>query len=358
MGRYRGLRFGNPRGCHNGLIMSPNTFSESDAIVPEPPLVCVYVLTYNGKRFLERCFQTLQTLTDYDNHLLILLDNGSSDGSGDYVRENFPEVEILRVFPNVGYAEGVNKSIEDARRRGAKYIAIMNDDIAILHPRWLGEAISHAERDPSIGIISFVEATSDTHQPIVSESTLTDIDYPNGFVMMFPVELFDRIGMFDGGYFAYCEEDDVGARTHAAGYRLVRLGIPILHFGSGTNQNFKMKSAYLQMRNGIRFCLKNRGPLHALRRAARIVDVACNPWPISFDKLDVSHRRMRNSGNVFLNLLLWLRAVSWNIVRIPQTLRIRAAERRMIHSAQATRKDSAVATDPRIAAARVEQLTY
>ena len=112
------------------------------------------------------------------------------------------------------------------------------------------------------------------------------------------------------------------------------------------------------MRNGIRFCLKNRSPMHALLRAVRILDVACNPWPITFDNQNGAHLRMRNSGNVAVNLLLWLRAVSWNIVRLPQTFRIRAADRRLIRAARAARKDSAVATQPRVDTAPVEQLTY
>lgn len=337
--------------------MSPKTFPESETIPSQLPLVCAYVITYDGKRFLERCFQTLQHLTDYGNYRLVLVDNGSSDGSGDYVQENFPEVEILRVFPNAGYAHGANEAVEDARRRGAKYVVLMNDDIAILHPQWLREAVSHAERDPSIGIIGFVEANSDDGQHAAPESKLTDVDYLESAVMVIPVELFDRIGMFDEVYYVVGDEDDLGARAQAAGYRIVKLGIPIYHLGGGTNQTCSLRTAYLQMRNGIRFCLKNRSPMHALLRAVRIIDVACNPWPVTFDNRDAAHRRMRNSGNVVVNLLLWLRAVSWNIVRIPQTFRIRAAERRLIRATRTTRKDSTVAAQPPANAAPAGQLT-
>jgi GT2 family glycosyltransferase len=298
----------------------------------ELPLVCVCVITYDGKRFLKRCFQTLQQLTDYPNHRVTLIDNGSSDGSADYVRENFSDVEILRISPNTGYAHAANEAIKHAQLQGGEYVAILNDDIVILHSNWLREAIAHAERDPAIGVIGFVEATSDKAQHTSPESKLTEVDYLNGFVMVFPLRVIERIGTFDEGYFAYNEEDDLGARAQAAGFRLVWLNIPIYHLGSGTNQNYKLQSAYLQMRNGIRFCLKNRGHVHALLRALRILDVACNPWPIAFDKSDTAHRRMRNSGNIFVNLLVWLRAVSWNIVRIPQTFSIRSAERRFINA--------------------------
>ena len=64
---------------------------------------------------------------------------------------------------------------------------------------------------------------------------MIDVEYLGSFAMVIPVELFDRIGMFDEVYFVVGDEDDLGARTQAAGYRTVKLGIPISHFGGGTN---------------------------------------------------------------------------------------------------------------------------
>jgi hypothetical protein len=110
------------------------------------------------------------------------------------------------------------------------------------------------------------------------------------------------------------------------------------------------------MRNGIRFCLKNHGALRALMRAVRIIDVACSPWPVTFDHHDAAHRRMRNSGNVAINFLLWLRAVSWNILRLPQTFRIRAAERRLNREARAARKNVDLSTHPSAEAFFAEQV--
>jgi GT2 family glycosyltransferase len=327
-------------------------------MLTDQPLVCAYAITYNGKRFLSQCFRTLQQLTNYGNCQLNLVDNGSSDGSGDYVRENFPGVDVLRVFPNIGYAHGANAAIADARRRGAKYIVLMNDDIAILHPQWLREAVAHAERDPRIGIIGFVQATSENAQPVTPSSKLTDVEYLGSPVLFMPTELFDRIGLFDEVYYVVGDEDDLGARAQAAGYRTAKLAIPIYHFGGGTHQNYSRRAAYLQIRNGIRFCIKNRTMLHTLLRTIRVIDVACNPWPLTLDKRDVSHCRVRNSGNIFVNWLLWLRAVAWNIARLPQTLRIRAAEQQLIRAARATHHKATAAVQPRIQVAPAGQLTY
>jgi GT2 family glycosyltransferase len=303
------------------------------------PFVCGYVITYNGKRYLERCFQSLQDLTDYANCRFILVDNGSSDGSGQYVRDNFPDVDVLRVFPNVGYVHGANRAIDDARRRGAKFIVLMNDDIEILHPQWLSAAIDSLELDPSIGAIGYDEVNSDDARDTTPESRVRDVAYLSSPVMVMPVELFDRIGGFDEVYCVVADENDVGARAQAAGYRVVNLAVPVFHFGGGTNQTYGRKTAYYQMRNGIRFCLKNRSIVRALMRAVRILDIACNPWPLSFDRDDAAHCRMRNSGNVAVNLWLWVKAVSWNVAHLPQTLRIRSAERRLIRDARAARSN-------------------
>lgn len=320
--------------------MNPSMFHESETTPSQLPLVCGYVITYDGKRFLGRCFETLEALTDYENLELILVDNGSTDGSGDYVRENYPSVEIMRVFPNSGYSHGANKAVEDARRRGAKYIVLMNDDIAFRHPQWLREAVMHVERDPRIGIIGMSESYSEDGPQPEPESTLTEFEYLGSAVLVIPIVLFDRVGMFDEVYFIGGDESEMGVRAQAAGYRAVKLNIPIFHFGGGTMRNFSRRTAYLHMRNGIRFCLKNHGWRRAFLRAARMLDVGCNPWPITFDKTHVANSRMRSSGSLGVNFVTWLRAVGWNIVHLLQTLRIRAAERQLIRAARAARNES------------------
>lgn len=337
--------------------MSPTTCAESEMIASEQPLVCAYAISYNGKRFLDKCFRTLQELTDYGNCRLVLVDNGSSDGSGDYMRENFPEVDVLHVFRNRGYGHGANAAIADARRSCAKYVVLMNNDIVILHPQWLREAIAHAERDPSIGIVGFIQATTERGRRVPRDAKLTDVDYLGSPVLIMPVDLFNQIGLFDEVYYVVGDEDDLGARAQAAGYRTVKLGIPIYHFGGGTHQNYTRRAAYLQMRNGIRFCLKNRTIVHTLLRAVRLIDVACNPWPITLDKRNVSHCRVRNSGNIFVNLLLWMQAIAWNVVHLPQTMRIRADELRMVRAARAASKDLSIAMPPHVQSAPSGQLT-
>ena len=90
------------------------------------------------------------------------------------------------------------------------------------------------------------------------------------------------------------------------------------------------------MRNGLRFCIKNRGFVATLCRAMRTLDVACNPKPFSIDNKNPGHLRVRNQGNVFMNLWLFVRAVSWNLFFLPQTLSIRHSDYQKIRAARKT----------------------
>lgn len=301
------------------------------------PLVYIIVITYDGKKFLDDCFRTLTEKTAYPNYKLLLVDNGSSDGSSEYTAENFPHVDILRVFPNAGYAHAANAAVRYAKEHQADYVVLSNDDIAILDPRWLTEAIELAERDPSVGIVGFAESTSTEaiQPPEVIEDTT--VEYFSGFSMVMPLRLFDAIGTFDEIYFVVGDEDDLGARAQRAGFRIAKLNLPIFHHGGGTNTRYSLRTAYLQMRNGLRFCLKNRNPFHAMMRALRMIDVACNPWPITYDVNDGAHRRMRNSGNVAVNAWLYCRAIGWNLWALPQTIRVRHQEQKLIRASLVAR---------------------
>ena len=296
------------------------------------PLVYVIVITYDGKKFLSECFSSLKEKTTYENFKLLLLDNGSSDGSSEYVAEHFPDVEILRVFPNAGYAHAANKAVEYAREHNAQYVVLSNDDIVIRDSRWLTSAIELSEKDPTVGIVGFSESTSSKAIEPPEEVKDTTVEYFSGFSMVMPIKLFDAIGNFDETYFVVGDEDDLGARAQRAGFRVAKLNIPIFHYGGGTNTRYSLRTAYLQMRNGLRFCLKNRNPLHAMLRAIRMIDIACNPWPLTFDINDGAHRRIRNSGNVFVNAGLYCKALAWNIWSLPQTFLTRHREQQLIRA--------------------------
>ena len=288
---------------------------------PEP-LVHVIVITFNGKRHLDMCFTSLQR-TEYGNMRVVLVDNASTDGSAEFTAGAFPRVTILRHTTNLGFAAGNNRAMQAALDAGAEFVMLLNDDTMILDPRWLREAVALAAREPDTGMIGFRVLDKVPEPPESANTqavTASDAVHIEGCTLFMRCELLRRIGLFDEVYFAYSEEDDLQARALRAGVRLRQLDIPIYHYGGGTSKRYPFRYSYLQMRNSIRYSIKNRNLLRTFARVAKILELSCSPRPFFFDAADASHVRMRG-GNIALNFAAFLGALCWNVLHLGGTLR-------------------------------------
>lgn len=289
------------------------------------PLVYVIIITFNGKHHLASCLPSVFA-TDYPNYKVLLVDNASIDGSTEFVRSNFPEVEVLRNEKNYGFAKGNNLAIIAALNHGADYVFLLNDDTKILDPCWLMEAVKVAENDQKIGMIGF-QLTDSASMHITKELTCTrDVNAIEGCALFISSALLRNVGLFDEVYFAYAEESDLEMRAMRAGYRMIELNIPIFHLGAGTSNRYPIKRSYLIMRNVIRHSIKNRNALKTLMRIIKTFDISSNPRPFFFDRKDVTHQKIRGQSNVLLNFVLFFGAVLWNVIHLPQTLLIRYKE--------------------------------
>ena len=108
--------------------------------------VSIIVLNWNGKQYLETCLSSLVRQT-YKNIEIIFVDNGSSDGSIDFVRNEFPGVVILGHVANLGFAEDVNSGIRISR---GEFIATINND-AQADENWINNLVNIIESDPGVG---------------------------------------------------------------------------------------------------------------------------------------------------------------------------------------------------------------
>lgn len=319
--------------------------------VSTQPLVYVIVLTCNGLRYLEGCFSSLQR-TEYENFRVILVDNASTDGSAEFTATRFPEIRVLRNSENLGFARGNNVALEHALAEDAGYVMLLNDDTVLLAPRWLATAVRTAESDPGIGMIGFrildqlpTGETRDESPHILP--MVTEIPRIDGCALFMRAALLRQIGLFDEVYFAYSEEDDLETRAQRMpGGKLVQLDVPIYHYGGGTSKKIPWRAAYLQMRNGIRYALKQRGLVSGFLRFVRCLDVCCNPWPLFLIKGDDAHRRMRGTNRLLLNFALLTAAGLWNLLHLPQTWAIRRAERKREQSALCNSRAESGAQNP------------
>jgi GT2 family glycosyltransferase len=211
-------------------------------------------------------------------------------------------------------------------KRGAKYIALLNDDTAIIDADWLSEAVELVERNPEIGMVGFklhrsLPRTDENHRAAApsTPANYDEVHRLDGCALFTTAPLLKRIGLFDEVYFAYAEEDDLECRAARIGMRIVELDRRIYHFGGGTSKRFPAHASYLQMRNFIRYSIKNRSLIRTFARVCRIFDVACNPCSISFDPNDETHTRMRGDYAFLRNLKLFSSAVIWNVLHFFET---------------------------------------
>lgn len=298
------------------------------------PLVYIIILTFNGKAHLDRCIPAvLRTL--YSNFRVLLVDNGSRDDLASHFKSLYPSIEVVRNTRNLGFATGNNYAMQVALNNGAQYVVLLNDDAIPLDLRWIDESIQLMECDTRIGVGGFRIVQGNMEQvatPLqVSASVAKRID---GCAMVIRRSLLEQIGMFDDVYFVYAEEDDLTIRAVKAGYVLKVLNIPIYHLGGGTSKRYQLRASYFQIRNALRIAIKHRGPSRTLLRLARIVDIVCNPWPLSIDWQDVAHIRMRGNAHIPVNIAVLFAAVMWNIIFLPQTIMSKLRDDRRIQRAK------------------------
>jgi len=204
------------------------------------PLVSVIVLSWNSRRFLEGCLASVEAQT-HPRVELIVVDNGSEDGSAGFVAARFPGAILLPQERNTGFCAGNNAGLKAAQ---GGHILFLNAD-ARLEPRFLEEAIRPLESDPRIGMVSgklvrFDGATLDTTGQIFTRSRRVlerGYDEPDRGQYDQPGEIFSTCGaaalyrralidsisidgeFFDEGFFAFGEDFDVGWRARNMGWR-------------------------------------------------------------------------------------------------------------------------------------------
>lgn len=243
----------------------------------KPPRVSVIVLNYNGKLLIEECIKAVlaQTYNDYE---LIVVDNGSTDDSPDYIRKTFPDrLNIIELKTNHGFAEGNNVGIEEAK---GHYVALLNND-AVADQRWLERIMAAAETsEKSFGmwaskILFYDDKTViDTAGHLIYPDGLNrgrgkgetdsgqydkmeEVFFPSGCAALYLRDVLALIGGFDKDFFAYGDDTDIGLKAQLSGWKCLYVPDAVVyHKSSSTAGMYSPFKAYLVERNRIWILIK------------------------------------------------------------------------------------------------------
>jgi GT2 family glycosyltransferase len=243
-------------------------------------LASLVVLNWNGREHLVQCLPSLAAL-DYSNFEIILVDNGSTDGSVEYVACEFPEVEVIENGRNLGYAGGMNVGIVHS---AGDVVILLNNDI-IVRRDWLSALMGVMSVDEQIGIagckvffadgktlqhaggfVSYPLALADHYGYCQADTgiydALADVDYVTGAAMAIRRAALDQVGDLDADFFPiYYEDADICYRVRAASWRVVYVPTAVLtHLESATMGRDSYRYFVSFHRSRLRFVLKHLTP--------------------------------------------------------------------------------------------------
>jgi len=221
------------------------------------PKVFVLILSYNGAKWLKECLPSVLAM-DYPNFETVVIDNGSSDNTQDFLRDQYSQVHVIALQPNRGYAGGFDAGLEYAAQRGADYFLVMNNDTEI-DPHALTALMETARSHERAGFITgkvyfhdcpdvfqsvgkkedplllsgdymgFEETDSGQYDEITERAFVDDV------YTLVNRRLYDEIGGYDPQFYLQCEEFDWQLRAKKAGWKIYYTPYAKLwHYGSVT----------------------------------------------------------------------------------------------------------------------------
>ena len=223
--------------------------------MPNPPKISVIIPVWNGREHLGMVLSSLREQS-FDDFEIAVVDNGSTDGTVFYLETDWPDVRVVALPENLGYAGAANCGIEAT---SGPYLAFLNDDME-MEPEWIERLAAELDRDPRLGMVTSKVMFHDDRSVIyqagyefyiygwcatrgANEVDAGQYDLPlpsaggTGAGSIYRRTAIERAGGFDGDYFMYCEEVDLGLRVLLAGYTGLYLPEPVAYHVAGAKTN-------------------------------------------------------------------------------------------------------------------------
>lgn len=251
--------------------------------VQDLPLVYVMLLNWNDAENTLACLESVYEL-DYANLCVLVVDNGSTDGSDQAIRDAFPQIEFIANGRNLGFAGGANVGLEHARSRGAAYVLFINND-TILDPALLKELIQVAELHPWAGLLTpkiyyhddptlvwaagaryvafppRVKMIGLNRRDHPRYDVLRRVDYATGCALLIRREVLETVGGFDPIYWPIYHEDyDFCARVTKGGWEIWYVPTARMWHKDARSQRGSGTKAFNLGKNIVPFYLRHGKP--------------------------------------------------------------------------------------------------
>jgi len=248
------------------------------------PKIAIVILNWNGAKLLKQFLPSIVSFSNNDSTQIIVADNGSTDSSPELIRNEFPEVRLLELNQNFGFARGYNEALKQIE---ADYFVILNSDVEVTSG-WLDSPIKLMESNQEIAAVQpkilsyhqkthfeyagaaggfidrygypfcrgriFNELEADTGQ----YDQTTEIFWASGACMFVRASQFRKAGGFDADFWAHMEEIDLCWRLKNKGLKVVFTPeSTVYHVGGGTLAYDNPKKLFLNFRNNLWLLFKN-----------------------------------------------------------------------------------------------------
>jgi GT2 family glycosyltransferase len=201
------------------------------------PKVAIVIPNFNGRELLANCLESIRSTSSYPNLEIIVVDNGSTDGSVEMIRRKFPEVLLITNPKNLGFPKACNQGARLALSRGADYILFLNNDTKILTKGWIEKLVEIANQDETIGILGpkitgrveypptnriWPSGLSEVFKQKTFPTSTVQVNFIAGVAFFVSRKLIDRIGLLDEIFSPFlCEDMDYFIRTRKAGFKII-----------------------------------------------------------------------------------------------------------------------------------------
>ena len=244
----------------------------------------IVILNWNGEGFLRKFLPTLVKNTNPELARICIIDNGSTDNSLEFISENFPLIQLVKLDKNYGFTGGYNRGLKEIE---AEYFMLLNSDVEV-GMNWIEPLVELMDKNPEIGVCGpklldynnrnkfeyagaaggyidkygypfcrgrlFESIENDSGQYDEQEDCL----WISGAALFIRSKLFFEAGGLDDDFFAHQEEIDLCWRIQNLGYRIVcEPKSKIYHVGGGALPKSNPFKTYLNFRNNLYIIVKN-----------------------------------------------------------------------------------------------------